>query len=77
MKQLPGETRPQWLVVAGQGIAVVMFVAITAIILPVLLMTSLLAALLLIPVLRQLRKEVERTAVTINTPSREEMVGTR
>lgn len=63
--------------VAGQGIAVVMFVTITAIILPVLLMTSLLAALLLIPVLRQLRKEVERTAVTINTPSREEMVGTR
>jgi len=29
---------------------------------------------LLIPVMRQLRKEVERTAVTLNTPSRKEMV---
>ena len=74
MKQLPGKARPKWLVAVGQGIAVVVFVAITASILPVLLIASLVAALLLIPVMRQLRKEVERTAVTLNTPSREAMV---
>ena len=74
MKQLPGKARPKWLLVLGQGIAVVVFVAMTASILPVLLIASLVAALLLIPVMRQLRKEVERTAVTINTPPREQMV---
>ena len=74
MKQLPGRTRPKWLVALGQGIAAVVFVAMTASILPVLLITSLMVALALIPVLRQLRKEVERTGVTINTPAREEMI---
>ncbi len=74
MKQLPGKTRPKWLVAVGQGIAAVVFVAITASILPVLLIVSLVAALLLIPVMRQLRKEMERTAVTLNTPPREQMV---
>jgi len=58
----------------GQGIAAVVFVAMTASMLPVLLIVSLVTALLLIPVLRQLRKEVEKTAVTINTPAREEMI---
>jgi membrane protein implicated in regulation of membrane protease activity len=74
MKQLPGKARPKWLVVVGQAIAMVLFVAMTASILPVLLITSLVAALLLIPVLRQLRKELERTSVTINAPTREEMI---
>jgi len=74
MQQLSGKARPKWLVAAGQGIAAVMLVAMTASLLPVLLVVSFVTALLLIPVLRQLRKEVERTAVTINTPSREEMV---
>jgi membrane protein implicated in regulation of membrane protease activity len=74
MKQLPGRARPKWLLALGQGIAVVVFVAMTASILPVLLIASLVAALLLIPVMQQLRKEVERTAVTLNTPSREQMV---
>jgi hypothetical protein len=74
MKQLPGKARPKWLVLAGQGIALVVFVAVTVSLLPVLLITSLVAALVLIPVLRQLRKEVERTSVTINAPTREEMV---
>ena len=58
----------------GQGIAAVVFVAMTASILPVLLIVSFVTALLLIPVLRQLRKEVEKTSVTINTPAREEMI---
>jgi len=74
MKQLPGKTRPKWLVTAGQAIAAVVFVAMTASILPMLLIMSLVTALLLIPVLRQLRKEVEKTALTINTPTREEMI---
>ncbi len=74
MKQLPGKARPKWLVLVGQGLALVVFVAITVSLLPVLLITSLVAALVLIPVLRQLRKEVERTSVTINAPTREEMV---
>lgn len=74
MKQLPGKTRPKWLVVIGQAIALMLFVAMTVSILPVLLITSLATALVLIPVLRQLRKEVERTSVTINAPPREEMI---
>ena len=74
MKQLPGKTRPKWLVTAGQAIAAVVFVAMTASILPMLLIMSLVTALLMIPVLRQLRKEVEKTALTINTPTREEMI---
>jgi pyruvate-formate lyase-activating enzyme len=39
-----------------------------------LLILSLVAALLLIPALRQLSKEIEKIAVTINTPAREEMI---
>jgi membrane protein implicated in regulation of membrane protease activity len=74
MKQLPGKTRPKWLVAVGQGIAAVVFVAMTASILPLLLIMSLVTALLLIPVLRQLRKEVEKTSMTINIPAKEEMI---
>ena len=74
MKQLAGKVRPKWLVATGQAIAAVVFVAMTASILPMLLIMSLVTALLLIPVLRQLRKEVEKSAVTINTPAREEMI---
>ena len=74
MKQLPGKTRPKWLVAVGQGIAEVVFVAMTASILPMLLIMSLVTALLLIPVLRQLRKEVEKTSMIINTPAKEEMI---
>jgi len=46
----------------------------TASILPMLLIMSLVTALLLIPVLRQLRREVEKTLMTINTPAKEEMI---
>jgi hypothetical protein len=38
------------------------------------LMTSLVTALILIPVLRQLRKEAERTRSVVNVPAREQMV---
>ena len=74
MKQLPGKARPKWLLANSQAIAVVVFIAMTASLLPLLLIASLLAALLLIPVMHQLRKEVERIAATLNSPSRDEMV---
>ena len=74
MKQLPGRARPRWLAVAGQVLAAALFVAMTVSVLPVLLMTSLVTALILIPVLRQLRKEAERTGSVVNVPAREQMV---
>ena len=74
MKQLPGRARPKWLAVAGQVLAAALFVAMTVSVLPVLLMTSLVTALILIPVLRQLRKEAERTGSVVNVPAREQMV---
>jgi hypothetical protein len=73
MKQLPGRARPKWLAVAGQVLAAALFVAMTVSVLPVLLMTSLVTALILIPVLRQLRKEAERTGSVVNVPAREQM----
>jgi hypothetical protein len=74
MKQLPGRARPKWVAVAGQVLAAALFVAMTVSVLPVLLMTSLVTALILIPVLRQLRKEAERTRSVVNVPAREQMV---
>lgn len=74
MKQLPGRARPKWLAIAGQGLAAALFVAMTVSVLPVLLMTSIVTALILIPVLRQLRKEAERTGSVVNVPAREQMV---
>ena len=74
MKQLPGRARPKWLAIAGQVMAAALFVAMTVSVLPVLLMTSLVTALILIPVLRQLRKEAERTGSVVNVPAREQMV---
>ena len=56
------------------GIAAVVLVAMTASLYPVLLIKSLVPALVLIPVLRQLRKEVEQTAKSIKTPAREELI---
>lgn len=74
MRQLPGRSRPQWLVLAGQWLAAALLVAMTISVLPVLLMTSLITAAVLIPVLRQLRKEVERTGRVVNVPAREAMI---
>ncbi len=62
MQQLPAKTSPKWLALTAQGIAAVVLFAMTASLLPVLLITSLVGALVLIPVLRQLCKEVEQTA---------------
>ena len=74
MRQLPGRARTKWVAVAGQVLAAALFVAMTVSVLPVLLMTSLVTALILIPVLRQLRKEAERTGSVVNVPAREQMV---
>lgn len=60
MKQLPGRGRPRWLQqLVGVAAAVVAMVWLITL-LPVLLVVGLVAAILLIPVLRQLRTELER-----------------
>ena len=64
MKQLPGRTRPRWqqqlLSGLGLGLGLVVMGALLPIVLPVLLIAGLLAALALIPILRQLRIELEQ-----------------
>ncbi len=67
MKQLPGKSRPKWLVMAGQVLAGTVFVAMTISVLPALLMMSLMTALLLIPILRQVRKEAEKSGIDLNS----------
>ena len=60
MKQLPGPRRPKWIQqLAAIGVAVVATIWLVTL-LPVLLFVGLIAGLLLIPVLRQLRLEVEQ-----------------
>ena len=60
MKQLPGRGRPKWIQqLAALGAAVVGTIWLVTL-LPVLLFVGLIARLLLIPVLRQLRLEVEQ-----------------
>lgn len=74
MKALPGRSRSKWLVIAGQIAAGTVLVAITISLLPVLLFLSLVMALLLIPTLRQLRREANRTAMDPTTPARDQMI---
>jgi len=68
MKQLSGKSKPKWLVLAGQMLAGIVFVAMTISVLPALLLMSLVTALLLIPVLRQVRKEAEKSGIELNSP---------
>ena len=74
MRLLPGKQRPQWLRIAAQigAAALVVSALITA--LPVLLMVSLVTALALIPTLRQLRKEMDKSGLGTDAPAREQMV---
>ena len=74
MRLLPGKQRPQWLAIAAQlgGIALVVSALISA--LPVLLLFTLVTALALIPTLRQLRKEMRRSGLDVDGPTREQMV---
>ncbi len=64
MKQLPGRTRPRWQqqLISGLvvGLGLVVMLALLPIVLPILLIAGLLAALALIPILRQLRSELEQ-----------------
>ena len=68
MKQLSGKSKPKWLVLASQMLAGTVFVAMTISVLPALLLMSLVTALLLIPVLRQVRKEAEKSGIEFNAP---------
>jgi len=75
VKQLPGRSRPKWLVAAGQLVAAVVFVAVTISILPMLLMTVLVTAVILLLTLRQLRREADRAGIDLNgRPARERMI---
>ena len=47
MKSLPGKNRPKWLVIAGQAVAVAVFISLTISILPVLLLFVLLQRFIL------------------------------
>ena len=64
MKQLPGRTRPRWQqqLISGLvvGLGLVVMAALLPIVLPIILIAGLLAALALIPILRQLRSELEQ-----------------
>ena len=75
MKSLPGKSRPKWLVIAGQAVAVAVFVSLTISLLPVLLMMSLVTALALIPVLRQLRKEAQRSGIDLVVQAATAVIG--
>jgi len=60
MKQLPGRSRPRWLRRLSAMLAGIVAAIWLVTLLPVLLVVGLVAALLLIPVLRELRAELER-----------------
>jgi 1,4-dihydroxy-2-naphthoate octaprenyltransferase len=68
MKQLSGKSKPKWLVLASQMLAGTVFVAMTISVLPAPLLMSLVMALLLIPVLRQVRKEADKSGIELNSP---------
>ena len=64
MKQLPGRTLTRWQhqLISGLvvGLGLVVMAALLPIVLPIMLIAGLLAALALIPILRQLRNELEQ-----------------
>ena len=59
MKQLPGRSRPPWLqqLISFSSLVIVTVWMVT--LLPVLLVVGLIAAVLLIPVLKQIRQEID------------------
>ena len=59
MKQLPGSRPRRWLQQLATGIAAVVATIWMLSLLPVLLLVALIAGLLLLPVLRQLRRDLE------------------
>ncbi|WP_115018647.1 hypothetical protein [Synechococcus sp. UW140] len=59
MKQLPGRQRPRWLQHLASALAGLVMTIWLVSLLPVLLLVGLVAGVLLLPVLRQLRRELE------------------
>ncbi|WP_114993694.1 hypothetical protein [Synechococcus sp. UW179A] len=59
MKQLPGRSRPSWLQQLIRWAALVIVTVWMVTLLPVLLVVGLIAAVLLIPVLKQIRQEMD------------------
>ena len=60
MKRLPGRSQPRWLQrLLGLGVLVIATIWMITLI-PLLLVVGLIAAVLLIPVLRQMRQEIDR-----------------
>lgn len=60
MKRLPGRSQPRWLQrLLGLGVLVIATIWMITLI-PLLLVVGLIAAALLIPVLRQMRQEIDR-----------------
>ena len=74
MRLLPGKQRPQWLAIVAQFGAAALVISALISALPVLLMVTLVTALALIPTLRQLRKEMDKSGLERNLPAREQMV---
>ena len=60
MKQLPGRARPLWLQLIVTGVLTAVATVWLVTLLPFLLLFSLVFAALLIPVLRRLRREIDR-----------------
>ena len=60
MKQLPGRSRPHWLQQLVSFAALVLVSVWMVTLLPVLLVVGLIAAVLLIPVLKKLRQEIDQ-----------------
>jgi len=60
MKQLPGRSRPTWLSQLIRFAALLVVTVWMVALLPVLLVIGLIAALLLVPVLRKIRQDMEQ-----------------
>lgn len=68
MKQLPGQGRPRWLQqLLGFGATLLVTVWLVSL-LPVLLIVGLVAGLALVPLLRQLRRELEKMDDVVQRP---------
>ena len=69
MKQLPGQpgvTMPRWLKTVMAGIVVVMTTIWLLSLLPFLLLAALLLTMVLIPVMRRLRRDMEEAGFTVD-----------
>lgn len=75
MRQLPGQQRvalPRWLKTVVAGAITVMSTIWLISLLPFLLLATLLLSILLIPVVRRLRRDLEEAGFNMNGPSKSE-----